>query len=259
MSKASEQRTYAYIAPFVAFMLVISILPLLDALGIAHDHPYEPWWRQKPEYWVYPLQCLVCLFLLFKYRKHYEMRWSDLRSGKNWVYGVVFGVIGIGFWILPTYLYTSLELSSGTEDDPSWYSYLGLAPRDEGFDAAIFSDVPFAWWLSIIFRFIRAVIVVSLVEEIFWRGFLMRFLNKMEGNYWKEPFGKHSWKSFLIVTICFMLVHAPVDWIGALIFGTFMYYVAHKSKSLTACVIMHGVANLVMGVYAMGFEKYGLW
>jgi len=56
-----------------------------------------------------------------------------------------------------------------------------------------------------------------------------------------------------------MLVHAPVDWIGALIFGTFMYYVAHKSKSLTACVIMHGVANLVMGVYAMGFEKYGLW
>jgi len=31
------------------------------------------------------------------------------------------------------------------------------------------------------------------------------------------------------------------------------------SRSLGACVVMHAVANLLMGLYAVGYAKYGLW
>ena len=56
-----------------------------------------------------------------------------------------------------------------------------------------------------------------------------------------------------------ILIHQPVDYLGALIFGSLMYLVAVRTKSLMACVVMHGVANLLMGLYAMHFGKYGLW
>lgn len=43
------------------------------------------------------------------------------------------------------------------------------------------------------------------------------------------------------------------------IYGILTYIVAVKTKSLAACIVMHGVANLLMGLYALEYAKYGLW
>jgi hypothetical protein len=56
-----------------------------------------------------------------------------------------------------------------------------------------------------------------------------------------------------------MLAHAPVDWAGALVFGSLTYGLCVWSKNLGACVVMHAVANFLMGVYVMAYGKYGLW
>ncbi|MFN9025238.1 MAG: type II CAAX prenyl endopeptidase Rce1 family protein, partial [Akkermansiaceae bacterium] len=90
-------------------------------------------------------------------------------------------------------------------------------------------------------------------------GFVMRFCMDWEGNYWKQPFGRAHWKSYFIVTLLFMFAHAPVDWAGALVYGSLTYGLCVWSKNLGACVVMHAVANFLMGVYAMAYEKYGLW
>jgi CAAX prenyl protease-like protein len=100
---------------------------------------------------------------------------------------------------------------------------------------------------------------VAFVEEVFWRGFLMRFLLKPDGKYWKIPFGKFSWFSFAVVTTAFVFIHQPVDYAGAVVYGTLTYIVAVKTKSLAACIVMHAVANLLMGIYALQYAKYGLW
>ncbi|MFN5868327.1 MAG: type II CAAX prenyl endopeptidase Rce1 family protein, partial [Akkermansiaceae bacterium] len=127
-----------------------------------------------------------------------------------------------------------------------------------GVDPRIFEH-PAAYWVSLTMRFLRAVVIVALVEEIFWRGFVMRFCMDWEGNYWKQPFGRAHWKSYFIVTLLFMFAHAPVDWAGALVYGSLTYGLCVWSKNLGACVVMHAVANFLMGVYAMAYEKYGLW
>ncbi|MDB4531304.1 CAAX prenyl protease-related protein [Akkermansiaceae bacterium] len=134
----------------------------------------------------------------------------------------------------------------------------GLAPRREGFDPGVFEN-PVAYWASLILRMVRAVVVVALVEEIFWRGFLMRFLLDMDGDYWKVPFGKPAKISFVVVTLVFVLAHAPIDYAGAIVYGSLTYAVAVYTKSLLACVVMHGVANATMGVYALYYDKLGLW
>ncbi|MDB4433914.1 CPBP family glutamic-type intramembrane protease, partial [Akkermansiaceae bacterium] len=112
---------------------------------------------------------------------------------------------------------------------------------------------------SLVTRIFRAVVIVSLVEEIFWRGFLMRFLLDMDGKYWKVPFGKPALISFIVVTLAFTIAHAPIDYLGALIYGSLTYGVAVWTKSLLACVVMHGVANASLAAYALAYGKLGLW
>ena len=53
------------------------------------------------------------------------------------------------------------------------------------------------------FRFLRLVIVVPLVEEIFWRGFLLRYL--INEKFTEVPIGAFSWFSFGVVTVAFGL------------------------------------------------------
>ena len=254
MSTLAEKKTKAHVIPFCVFMGILMIDMFLEPLGFRLDNISQPWYRRRPEYLLMLIQLVVILPMFVYWRKYYDWNFR-----KGWLLAIVGGVVGIAIWIAPTHLYTALELGAAEGSDPSWYKWLGLAPRDEGFDARIFEEGSGVYWAAIVGRFVRAVVLVSLVEEVFWRGFLMRFLLKPDGNYWKVPFGQFSWKSYGVVTVLFMLVHAPVDWLGAFFFGSIMYYVAVKSKSLFACILMHGVANFLMGWYALASGKYGLW
>ena len=245
-----EDRTLAYVVPFAAFMIFNLIYQFVgDAILWEHDR--APWYRHWPDQLFYPIQTVACLGVLAFFWKHYEFQWSR----KIWV-GALAGFIGIGFWLLPTTLYDWLGMTG--KPDGFFEKLTGLAPRREGFDPGVFEN-PAAYWTSLILRMVRAVIVVALVEEIFWRGFLMRFLLDMDGDYWKVPFGKPAKISFVVVTLVFVLAHAPIDYAGAIVYGSLTYAVAVYTKSLLACVVMHGVANATMGVYALYFGKLGLW
>jgi len=242
----------AQVVPFAVFMGFMLLLQLF-ATFFAWEHPSAPWWRHWPEQWVYPVQTLVTLGLLVRWWKYYEFRWSLKWS----LAGMVFGAVGIGFWLLPTLMYDRLGLSGETS---GWQKWLGLAERSKGFNPAeAFGDGTAAYWAALLLRFLRAVVVVALVEEILWRAYIMRFAADWEGDYWKRPFGEASWKTYGIVTGLFMLAHAPVDYAGAFIYGTLTYVLCIWSKNLGACVVMHAVANLLMGLFAVAYGKYGLW
>jgi hypothetical protein len=38
-----------------------------------------------------------------------------------------------------------------------------------------------------------------------------------------------------------------------------VYFVAVRTKSLAACVVMHAVANLLLGVYVVSTKQWGFW
>lgn len=245
-----DRLTWAHIAPFAVFMGFMVVLELINAT-IAWDHPEAPWWRRDPAHFIYPVQSLSALALLFHYRRSYTFNWSWKWS----LEAVAWGAVGIAFWLLPTTLYDYWNMEGKTH---GILGLLGVQERRNGFDASIF-DHPMAYGTTLAFRFLRAVVVVALVEEIFWRGFVMRFINDMHGYYWKQPFGKGSWKSYWIVTALFVLAHSKADYAGAFVYGTLTYLLCVRSKSLGACVVMHAVANLLMGIYIITYEKHGLW
>ena len=55
------------------------------------------------------------------------------------------------------------------------------------------------------FRVVGAVLVVPVMEELFWRSFLIRWL--VNEDFRSVPVGTFTWSSFLITTAFFGLEH----------------------------------------------------
>ncbi|MEG1507710.1 MAG: CPBP family glutamic-type intramembrane protease [Akkermansia sp.] len=254
----NTRKTYSYVAPFVVFMGFMLILQMVLPAW-SWDHPSAPWWQRYPAQWLYPLQTLTCLTLIILWRKNIHWDWKWRPS----LLGILFGGIGILFWLLPVIvadrLSPNLNEYFGTPSWP-WYKYiLGIDYRLEGFNPSdAFTQGSFPWGTSLVMRFIRAVVVVAIVEELFWRGYLMRLLVNPD-HPWKVPFGTHSWSAYWITTLCFVIVHNPVDYLAAFVYGTLAYILAVSTKNLTATIIMHATANLILGWSAMAWQKFGLW
>lgn len=244
-----RQKTIAHVAPFAVFMSFLILSSALVSLGFTVRDDDWPWYRSAPEQWIYPLQTIVTLLLLLYFWKHY-----DFSNCHHWWLGAVMGVVGIAIWLAPGHLFRVFEM------DDSWLRHLGFTERLDGFDPSFIREQSPVWyWSAVGMRIFRATVVVALVEELLWRGFLMRFLIDQYGDYWNVPFGKFDWYSFGVVTALFTFEHASVDWGPAIIFGALTYWIAVRTKSLCACVVMHGVANLLMCLYTLAYQQWGYW
>ncbi len=248
MLRYRTNATIAHVAPLAVFLLLTPVVSLFAIKNSA-----LPWWRSSPEHWIYPLQTVACGGLVAFFWRNYIFR-----PARGILLATLLGIAGIGIWILPGWLYVHFD--GRISPQPTWAAWFGYAPRVEGFDPTIFNNSSPFWIAAVLgLRFARLVVVVPLVEEIFWRGFLMRYAVAGDRPFQSVPFGSHSWKAYGITTGVFTLAHAKEDWLGALVFGSLMYFLCIRSKSLGACVWMHAVANLLLGIYVLKTRQWGFW
>ena len=217
----------------VAFMLPMAVFLVLQTLAGVLRKPGGSWWLAAPEYWVYPAQTLICGALLIWFWRAY-----DFRAPRRILFALAIGVLVFALWIAPQ-------------------QFFGFAPRLVGFDPEIFPGQPALYWATVAGRFLRLVIVVPLVEEIFWRGFVLRyFINE---KFTEVPIGSFSWFSFAFVTLGFGFTHSPADWIAALVTGALYNLVAYRTRSLASCVVAHAATNLLLGIWIMATRQWGFW
>ncbi len=219
----------AYVGPLFGFLAVMLPGLVVEWLGKGHGF----WWADETRYWVCPLQALVGGVLLCRWWPEYKMR----PPARAWI-AVLIGVIALILWIAPQ-------------------QFLGFDPRRDGFDPGRFGTHGWPYALNTGLRFVRLVIIVPLVEEIFWRGFLLRYL--IDDDFLDVPVGAFSWKSFAIVTGGFTLEHTFPDWPAAILTGMLFNLVAYRTRSLSACVLTHAVTNLLLGLYVMRTGQWGFW
>lgn len=244
-----NQRTLAHVSPLVVFLLCLTIPDLMALVGFDAEDAAQPWYVTAPEQWLFPVQTLLTLGLLVWFRRQYEFR-----PVRGLGLAALLGTLGIVVWIAPGFLFRSLEMNDGI------WKHLGFAERSDGFDPGSVADQGGLLYAAVVLmRFVRLVVVVPLAEEIFWRGFLMRYLVDPEGDFWNVPFGTYQKWSFIVVTALFTLAHASIDYAAAIVFGSLIYWLAVRTKSLSACVFAHAVANLLLGVYVMLSEQWGYW
>lgn len=105
------------------------------------------------------------------------------------------------------------------------------------------------------FRLFGATVVVPLAEELFWRGFLIRWVIKPD--FRSVNHGTFTWPSFLVTVGLFSIEHHR--WLPGLIAGAAYNAVYYRTKSLKACVVAHAVTNLGLGVYVLTFGRWDFW
>ena len=221
-----RRKLVAYTAPMVVFLVALAVVAGLKKIG-------GSFWLESPEYWVYPVQTFVCGALLIWFWREY-----DLRKLARILFTILVGVGVFLLWISPQ-------------------AFFGFPPRNDGFNPDTFAGQPAAYWTTVGLRFLRLVVVVPLVEEIFWRGFLLRYF--INDKFTAVPFGTFSWLSFGAVTIGFTLMHSMADWPAALVTGVLYNLVAYCTKSLSSCVLAHAITNLLLGFWIMQTRQWGFW
>jgi len=244
----------AHVAPLVVFSLFMAVPGWFRIENAA-----LPWYQRGPEHWVYPVQTIVCGALLLWWRRNYTL--APWRSP-----GVafLFGVIGITAWIAPGIVllrHQGGDPTAPTFHFPAWWEWLKWSDRYDGFDPTLLDSHPAGKAASVAMRFVRMVVVVPLVEEIFWRGFLMRYVvAELRQTEWRRvAFGAHHWISFVVTTLAVTFIHNRPDWPAAFVWGVLTYVLAVRTRSLGACVLMHAVGNLILGIYVLQTRQWGFW
>ena len=225
-NRSSRSKLLAYILPMAVFIGLLGLLTPLKSAG-------DAFWLKSAEYWMFPVQTFICGALLIWYWRQYEFH-----GVRQVLLTLAIAVLVFVLWIAP-------------------WAFFGLPPRTDGFDPTTFAAQPAAYWSTVLLRFLRLVIVVPLVEEIFWRGFLLRYF--INDKFDEVPFGTFSWLSFGIVTAGFTFVHSMPDWPAAAVTGVLYNFIAYRTKSLASCVLAHAITNLLLGIWIMNTKQWGFW
>jgi hypothetical protein len=162
--------------------------------------------------------------------------------------GIVFGLVGIALWIFLADLNLERHLLAWLPE--------GLQPQPR---AAFnpFRDIahPAAQWGFIAIRLLGIAVLVPLVEELFWRGFLLRWI--ISPDWQAVELGRYTFKSFLWVTLLFTLAHP--EWLAAASYCMLLNLLLYWKKDLWNCIVAHGVSNLCLAIYVLATGTWSLW
>lgn len=191
---------------------------------------------------VYSLKIALCTGLWWWFRRAYP-GWS--RSGMG--LALALGVAGLPVWVLLSRIPLGEVLPGFLVD---W-----MAAGDRvGFDPfRALADGP-AWGFAAV-RLFGMAVTVPLIEELFWRGFLLRFL--IDEQFETVPVGTFTVFSFASVTLLFAVVHP--EFLAALAWGAGVNWLLYRTRNVWACVLAHAATNLLLGIYVIRTGSWWLW
>jgi hypothetical protein len=99
------------------------------------------------------------------------------------------------------------------------------------------------------------VALVPLVEELFWRSFLIRWL--IDPDFEKIPIGRVTPMAAEVTSVAFALAHP--EWLPAVLTGALWAWLLWQTRSLTACLVSHVTANLALGIYVIVTGDWKYW
>ncbi len=185
---------------------------------------------------LYPLKILTIGVALWYFRHDYtELQWSDWFQWPYTIFSIALGVVVFLLWIKMTWPFAIFGTVQGY--DPT------SIQQDSARIAVIAS------------RLFGASIVVPIMEELFWRSFMVRYIIKPE--FEKVPVGVFTITSFVISAILFGMEHNL--WLAGIMAGVVYNFVLYKTKSIAQCILAHAVTNGSLGVYVLSTQSWYFW
>lgn len=206
-----------YVLPFAAFIALLAGLP---ALGLAP--------RAELALWVLVLGAVLLVF---------SRRVIDLSVG-NIAGSAAVGVGVFALWIAPDLIFPGYRDALFGMDGPSFPAQARTDP------------------VALALRAARAVILVPIVEELFWRAWLPRWL--IRHDFRSVPLGTYTPFTFAATALLFAVEHGQywdVGLLAGVIYNAWMW----RTRRLGDCILAHAVTNACLAAYVVTAGQWQYW
>ncbi|HTS29136.1 MAG TPA: CAAX prenyl protease-related protein [Bryobacteraceae bacterium] len=105
-------------------------------------------------------------------------------------------------------------------------------------------------------RILSSTALVPVVEELFWRGWLMRWL--IDPSFQKVPLGKYTPLAFWGVALLFASEHGPY-WDVGLAAGIVYNWWLVRCRNLADCILAHAATNAALAVFVLLSGQWQYW
>lgn len=219
-----RKATLGYAGPFVLYAVL---------MGLEHS-------AGLPLEWSYCLRVLlVALAVLWVSRPYLSFR---LRA--PWA-SLAMGVLVFLVWIGPDLLfgpgYRRFWLFENSLTGAAKASLNGSLRASTGF---------------LVIRTLGSCALVPIIEELFWRGWMMRWL--IDKNFLKVPLGEYAPSAFWLVAVLFASEHGPY-WEVGLAAGILYNWWLLRTRNLADCMLAHAVTNGLLAAYVIAQGQWQYW
>jgi CAAX prenyl protease-like protein len=212
-----------YVLPFASFMAFLAIQNYA-ALPPSID---------------YPVRVVVLSVILFVFSRNV----IDLRS-THLLWSVILGVAVFVIWIGPDLLIPGYR--------QHWLFQNAILGRISAPVPEQIIMSPVVLWT----RILRAVVLVPIIEELFWREWLMRWL--ISPRFEQIKLGAYAPMAFWITAVLFASEHGPY-WDVGLITGVIYNWWMVRTRSLGDCILVHAVTNACLCGYVVATKHWEYW
>jgi uncharacterized protein len=222
----NQNNIISRVLPFAVYILFLALgdylTPLVNSLGLDAK-------------WLYVVKILAVLALLFNFRRDYVELYARPKI-THLIYAAIAGLSVLFIWVLPY---------------PAWAT---LGADVQGFNPVQGQDQIDAFlWISM--RIVGAAMIVPLMEELFWRSFLMRWLDSKE--FLSISPASVSFFAITSSATLFSLEHHL--WLAGL-FAGFVYAMLYKIyKNLWLPIFAHAVTNGLLGLWIVITGNWQYW
>ena len=226
MARIANRAAQARCVPFAAFMVLLALRGLVPGDGS---------WGFDPR-WFYAITVLVVGGLLALYWREYgELVKQTLPSWAEAALAVVAGLVVFALWIRLDAPWMQLSEPAAT-----------FVPIDANGQLL---------WPLIALRWIGASLVVPVMEELFWRSFLMRWIRSPQ---FETVLPQHvGLKAIVLTTFVFTLAHTL--WLAAVIAGLAYALLYVRTGKLWVPIIAHTVTNGALGIWVVATGRWSFW
>jgi len=111
--------------------------------------------------------------------------------------------------------------------------------------------------MFLFFRIAISVIAVPILEEMFWRGWLMRWL--IDGDDFRRvPLGKYAPMAFWVTALLFAAEHGSF-WDVGLVTGAIYNWWMVRTRNIQDCIIAHAVTNAALAAWVVAAGQWQYW
>jgi uncharacterized protein len=217
---AARYPSWPYVAPFVVFLALLALGPY-SGLG--------------PEIH-YPIRVAVVTGVLLLWSR----RLVHFRASRP-VASVAVGLLVFLVWVGPDLLW------------PGYRAHWLFQNLLTGRVASSVAEPHRTAMAFLVWRMAGLVLLVPVIEELFWRAWLMRYI--VSRDFERIPLGAYSAAAFWIGALLFASEHGPYWDVGFAAGIAFNWWMI-RTRNLADCILAHAVTNACLGAYVLAFSKW---